>query len=260
LRYDNPNDGENRWEVRKKQIANLIRFFEPVFIGTQEGLLHQLEYLEEELNGYQWIGVGRGDGTMTGEFSAIFYDTTKVKLVKDSDETIWLSETPSKPGNGWDAAHPRILTYGQFQTRSDNANFFIFNTHFDHHGDIARIKSTELIINKINEVTGDLPVVVTGDFNFTPDSKSYAILTSEKSSLRDAFDITNQPHFGPLFTFEGFEVRSGDERRRIDYIFINDNIQVEKHGIISTFRDNRYPSDHLPVIAEIKFNREQSIY
>lgn len=251
LRYDNPEDGKNRWEARKHRVANLIRFYEPAFIGTQEGLLHQLKYIDNELGRYRWIGLGREDGTMSGEFSAIFYDTAKVKLVKDSDETIWLSETPSKPSKSWDAALPRILTYGQFEDRSDNTEFYVFNTHFDHIGDTARVKSAELIVDKTKEVARDAPIIVTGDFNVTPDSKPYLILTSDRSLLSDAFDLSMQPHLGPLFTYEGFEVRSGRKQKRIDYILVNDKIQVLKHAIIPTFRSYRYPSDHLPVMAEI---------
>lgn len=256
LRFDTPDDGENRWEARKHQVANLIRFYEPTFIGTQEGLLNQLEYLEKELDNYKWIGVGRDDGSMSGEFSALFYDTTQVELIEGSDETIWLSETPSEPGKSWDAALPRILTYGQFQTKSDDTAFFVFNTHFDHVGDTARAKSAELIVEKTNEIGADKPVIVTGDFNVTPDSEPYATLTSEESKLRDAYEISTQPHFGPQFTFEGFEVRNADENRRIDYIFVNDMVSVNKHAIIPSFRNYRYPSDHLPVIAEIEFNGE----
>lgn len=256
LRYDNPDDGENRWEARRHRVANLIQFYEPAFIGTQEGLLHQLEYLEGELDNYKWIGVGRDDGTMSGEFSALFYDTTKVKLVEGSEQTFWLSETPSEPSKSWDAALPRIVTYGEFQDKSSDTNFFVFNTHFDHVGDTARTKSAELIVNKTEEVADGLPIIVTGDFNVTPDSKPYGILTSEQSSLRDAFEVSIQPHMGPLFTFEGFEVQSGNDKRRIDYIFVNDEVQVLKHAILSNFRDNRYPSDHLPVIAEITFSNE----
>lgn len=257
LRFDTPDDGENRWEARKHRVANLIRFYEPTFIGTQEGLLHQLEYLEEELDGYEWIGAGRDDGTMSGEFSALFYDTTKVTLVGDSDKTIWLSATPSEPSKSWDAALPRILTYGQFQIKSGDTDFFLFNTHFDHVGDTARAKSAELIVKKTDEIASDKPVIVTGDFNVIPDSHPYTILTADTSGLQDAYEITKQSHVGPQFTFEGFEVRNEDAvKRRIDYILVNDKISVIKHAILPSFRDYRYPSDHLPVIAEITFTVE----
>lgn len=251
LRYDNPDDGLNAWDNRKERVANLIGFYEPVFIGTQEGLLHQIEYLDETMGRYRWIGVGRDDGTMSGEFSAIFYDTSKVELIDGSEQTIWLSETPSKPSKSWDAALPRILTYGKFRSHNSGKEFFVFNTHFDHIGETARAKSAELIVQTVDEVGSGEPVILTGDFNVTPDDEPYNVLTENSSGLNDAFNISDLPHIGPHFTFEGFEVKSGSERRRIDFIFVNDRVKVNKHAIITSSSGEYYPSDHLPVIADV---------
>lgn len=251
IRYDNPDDGINSWGNRKKKVANLLQFYEPTFIGIQEGLLHQVKYLDDKLGAYRWIGVGRQDGTMSGEFSALFYDSTKVELVPGSEQTIWLSKTPSEPSKSWDAALPRILTYGQFRSRPNNREFFVFNTHFDHIGDTARVKSAQLILDRISEVAAGKPVILTGDFNATPDSKPYSILTSGDQKLRDAYSVSQVPNVGPLFTYEGFSVQSKKQQRRIDYIFVNNQVRVKKHAIISSFKDARYPSDHLPVIAEM---------
>lgn len=252
LRYDNPDDGVNAWDNRKERVTNVIQFYEPVFLGTQEGLLHQIEYLEQELEQYSWIGVGRDDGTMSGEFSALFFDTGKVELIDNSEQTIWLSETPSKPGKSWDAALPRILTYGKFRDRRSGNEFFVLNTHFDHIGDTARAKSAELIVNTIRDLASGEPVILTGDFNVTPDDEPYEIITESASGLKDAYEIADLPHTGPHFSFEGFEVKSGSEQRRIDFIFVNDQVKVKKHAIISTFEGDYYPSDHLPVIADVE--------
>lgn len=251
IRYDNPDDGINAWDNRKKRVGNLLQFYQPDFIGIQEGLLHQVKYLDDKLKSYRWIGVGRQDGTMSGEFSALFYDSTKVELVPGSEKTIWLSKTPSEPSKSWDAALPRIVTYGQFRSKANNRKFFVFNTHFDHIGDTARVKSAQLILDRISEVAADKAVILTGDFNATPDSKPYSILTSGDQKLRDAYTVSQVPNVGPLFTYEGFSVQSKKQKRRIDYIFVNNKVQVKKHAIISSFKDARYPSDHLPVIAEM---------
>ena len=56
--------------------------------------------------------MGRDDGKTKGEYAAIFYDKQKLRLV-DSGH-FWLSETPEKPGPGWDAACTRICTWGLF--------------------------------------------------------------------------------------------------------------------------------------------------
>jgi endonuclease/exonuclease/phosphatase family metal-dependent hydrolase len=252
IRYDNPDDAPNHWDNRKNRVANVIKFHEPAFIGTQEGLIHQLTYMDQELSNYEWIGQGRKDGKHGGEFSAIFYDTRKVKLVEESDSTVWLSETPQKPSKSWDAALPRILTWGLFEDKSTGKQIFVFNTHFDHIGEVARLESSKLILRVIEEVAGETPAVLTGDFNVTPDSKPYATLTGSNPELNDAYEFSVLPHVGPSFTFEGFEVKGGSEGRRIDYIFVNNDIQVNKHAILTSFQEGFYPSDHLPVYAEIE--------
>lgn len=254
LRFDNPDDGENAWEQRKDHILNRIQFYEPAFVGTQEGLLHQLNYISDNITYYDWIGVGRDDGTMDGEFSALFYDTRRFELLKDSEQTFWLSNTPSDPSKGWDAALPRIVTLGEFRDKHTDKEFVVLNTHFDHVGDTARQESAKLIVNTIKKGFPDKPVILTGDFNATPDSKPYSILTEDSSPLRDAFNTSEIPNVGPSFTFEGFSVNSDADKRRIDYIFTNNLVEVKKHAIISSFNDFRYPSDHLPVITTLKIS------
>ncbi|MEX0770402.1 MAG: endonuclease/exonuclease/phosphatase family protein [Balneolaceae bacterium] len=251
LRYDNPEDGENRWDLRKDRVVNLIRFHDTDFVGTQEGLLHQLRHIDEQAPELDWIGVGRDDGVEEGEFSAIFFNRNRYELVAESDSTIWLSETPGRPSKSWDADLPRILTFGQFRQLSTGKTFYVFNTHFDHIGVEARQQSARLIVETIREISGDLPVVVTGDFNVTPDSDPYQVMTGSRSPLQDAYNSSVLPHVGPEFTFSGFYLSDDPSERRIDYIFTNDAIEVSKHAILPYYRNGRYPSDHLPVLAEI---------
>ncbi len=252
IKYDDKADTLNGWDQRKEQVVNLISFYEPDFIGTQEGLLHQLEYMKSELDSMKWIGVGRTDGKEEGEFSALFYNSERFELAEDSDSTIWLSETPGKPSKSWDAALPRILSWGKFRDKSTQKELFVFNTHFDHIGDTARAESSRLIVDTIKKVADGMPVILTGDFNATPDSKPYVNLTNE-SILEDAYDASALPHVGPEFSFEGFKtLDSTATKRRIDYVFVNDKVDVLKHAFISDFRDGRYPSDHLPVIADVQ--------
>lgn len=251
LRFDNPDDGENRWDNRKEQAAALIAFHQPDFLGTQEGLLHQLEYLDDKLDDYGRIGVARDDGDEQGEFSALFFNETKFELVEDSEQTIWLSETPDEPSKSWDAALPRILTYGKFRDRQTDDEFWVFNTHFDHLGDTARTESAKLIIETIEEA-GEEPAILMGDFNVTDEMEPYKVLTADDSPMKDAYHVTQKPHVGPDFTFEGFEAMSEEDKNRIDYIFVNNRFVVQNHAILTSFRDGRYPSDHLPVVAKVK--------
>lgn len=253
IRYDNPDDSLNSWKHRKDRVTDLIKFYKPDFLGIQEGLIHQVQHLNKHLTDMGRIGVGRDDGKKAGEFSAIFYNRHKFKLVPETANTIWLSETPSKPSKSWDAALPRIMTFGKFRNRNNGQELYVFNTHFDHRGTQARAESAKLIIETIKEVAGDLPVVLTGDFNVTKDDQPYKILTG--SFLNDTYNASEIPSIGPEFTFSGFDVPGPEAKRIIDYIFVNDWLDVSRYAIISAFRDGRFPSDHLPVVADVWINK-----
>lgn len=251
LRFDTVNDGVNRWDARKEHVTALIQHEQPHFLGTQEGLRHQLDDLLGELPGYAFVGVGRDDGADAGEFSALFYDSARVDLIPGSARTRWMSLTPDVPSKSWDAALPRIVTYAAFRIRATGDTLHVFNTHFDHVGQQARVESAKLLVRWMADVARTQPFVLMGDFNVTETNPVYDILTASPTALKDAFRVSKHPHVGPTFTFEGFEVRNSPDARRIDYIFVPGLVRVTHHAILSTFRDGRYPSDHLPVVARL---------
>ncbi|MFD1096636.1 endonuclease/exonuclease/phosphatase family protein [Salegentibacter chungangensis] len=246
IKYANENDGKNSWSQRKDHITNQLKFYEPEILGMQEALLSQLEHFKANLPGYQFVGVGREDGKEKGEYSAIFFDSSRFEVLKA--DTFWLSETPSQVSTGWDAALPRICTYAKFRERESGKEFWVFNTHFDHMGEKARQESAKLIWKKINEVNaGELPVVLMGDLNLEPDTEAIQFL-SEK--LNDSKSISENVVFGPEGTFNGYEFNQ-PVTRRIDYILVSDGIKVLKYGVLSDSKDQKYPSDHLPVLIKL---------
>ncbi len=251
IRYDNPKDGENRWDNRKDFLTDQVKFNEPDFLGVQEGLLHQVEFIDSVLPEFSYIGVGRNEGKLEGEFCALFYNSTKFNLLKGS--TFWLSETPDVPSKGWDAALNRICTYGLFESKSSNEKLWIFNTHFDHRGVEARRESTKLIVEKINELNSEkYPFVLMGDLNLEVNTEAIKYLSEKMVDSRYSSKII----FGPNGTFNGFDF-SKPVTKRIDYIFVSKgNIDVLKYAVLSDSKDCRYPSDHLPVFAEIILNNK----
>lgn len=250
IRYNEPQDGPNAWPKRKKLVASMIRFHRADIVGLQEALIGQLRDLEKELPGYAWCGAARGDGIEDGEFSAILYHKERFELLRQA--TFWYSDTPEVVSKGWDSL-PRVVTWAEFRSRTGKESFFVFNTHLGFTRE-HRQKSIPLLRNQIAKVAGDAPVVLTGDFNMMADSGQYRALVApfekESRSLRDAFQITETPHHGPSGTWNGFgkEIVKG---RRIDYIFVNDKFRVRAHGALADTFDGRFPSDHLPVLAEI---------
>lgn len=248
LRFNNPDDGVNWWENRKAWVANLIRFYEPGVMGTQEGKVEQVMYLDSALTNYSYVGVGRDDGDAAGEYTAIFYRDDLYEVLASG--TFWLSETPDVPSFGWGANFRRISTWAKLKDRFTGAEFFVFNAHLDHEVPEARINAVKLIHQKVTEINKEqIPVLVMGDLNATPDSPPIGFLTSV---MNDAKTISKYPPFGPEGTFNGFDT-SHPLDYRIDYIFADDQISVQKYGVIADTRNQRTPSDHLPVIIYYNF-------
>jgi len=249
IRYDNPNDGENKWVNRKEFLVDQIKYNEVAIFGIQEGLQHQVQFLDKNFTDFSYVGIGRDDGKEKGEYCAIFYNSKKFKVIESN--TFWLSETPNKISVGWDASMERICTYAVFESIISKQQFFVFNTHFDHIGKFARLESSRLIYDKILEINlNNLPVMLMGDFNLQPDSKPIKYLSSV---LNDTKEISLEKPFGPAGTFNGFKFNQ-PVKDRIDYIFTNkEKVQVNKYAILSDSKDCKYPSDHLPVVIEVQF-------
>ena len=246
IKYDAKSDTVNNWNFRKEAMVKLLQHYEPVFIGLQEALIHQVSYLDDALHSYSYIGVGRDDGKEKGEYTAILYDSTQYKVVQSN--TFWLSETPEKISKGWDAALERICTYGLFEHHTTKEQIWIFNTHFDHIGELARENSAQLIVDKIKEInTAKIPIVLMGDFNLEPERKGISIL---KSYLQDGKEITQKPFYGPTGTFNGFDHNMKLDRR-IDYLFVNHLRVIDYIHIDDRMENNMHISDHLPVLINV---------
>jgi len=245
LRYNNKGDGENAWPNRKEKVKGLIQFHEFDLFGTQEALRDQLDDIAE-LNEFAFLGAGRDDGKAAGEHSAIFYRKNRFKVLDSGN--FWLSETPDKPGKGWDATCcNRICSWAKFADQTTGKSFYFFNVHFDHQGVVARRESGKLMVERIRKIAGNESVIFTGDFNSTPDTEQIKTI---QTLVSDAYQVTKRPPYGPTGTFNGFKF-DAPFNDRIDYIFVSKQIDVLKYGVLTDAQDQRYPSDHLPVVAKL---------
>ncbi len=248
IRLGSADDGENHWNIRKDKLKDLINYYEADFIGMQEAQKQQIEYLLENNSLYGFLGRPRDEGE-NSEFSCIFYLKNKYKVLQQ--DTFWLSETPEKSTKSWDAAYPRIVTYGLFENIKTKKKIWVLNTHFDHVGVVARQKSAEIILKKIKQLQGkqNLPVVLTGDFNsFKTDTWMQPLL----NNLQEASSHSITKPYGGTATWNAFNFKEKPVDQ-IDFIFSSkNNTVIKKFRTITDFYDFKYPSDHLPIISRIE--------
>lgn len=251
IRLDLKSDGENQWDKRKERVATLLNYYEADFIGLQEVLHQQKEYLTSSLSNYNVIGVGRDDGKEAGEYSCIYFRKDKYELLQSA--TFWLSTSPNEPSKGWDAALNRVCTYGLFKNKKTKQKIWVFNTHFDHVGKIARLESAKLIFQKIDQINQKgFPVILSGDFNSKPEEAPTQYLQSVMQNSREKSSIIH----GNADTWNAFRFNE-KPNGCIDYIFLNQNnsLSAFKFATITDSYDMKYPSDHFPILATLLLNR-----
>ena len=251
IRMDTKQDGDNQWSNRKDLAADLVKFHEVDIFGAQEVLNHQLNDLLQRLPDYVYVGVGREDGKTKGEYAPIFYK--KDRFVLEDSGNFWLAEDMNAVGKkGWDAACERVATWGIFKDKESGKKFFFLNTHLDHIGKVARHESASLVLDEAHKLAKGLPVIVTGDFNATPDDDPIKVLTDKN----DPRHITHSREratlkYGPEWTFHDYGRIPNEKRKWIDYIFVKGDIKVLRNGVLTDTLNKLYPSDHCPVMATL---------
>ena len=279
IRQANSGDAKagNGWERRAPIVCQLIRFHDFDIFGSQEVYNSQLNDMLERLPEYSYIGVGRDDGETKGEYSPIFYKKERFQLLKSGH--FWLSENTDYPNKGWDAVLPRICTWGQFKDKESGLRFWFFNLHMDHVGVEARRQSALLVLDKIKEMCGKDPVILTGDFNVDQRHQSYAVL-KDSGILEDSY-LKAEINYSTNGTFNDYDPNLFTDSR-IDHIFVSPMFKVERYGVLTdsywTKKDSgktvnsanfpkevsladyelRVPSDHYPVKVELIYDKKQS--
>lgn len=248
IRYPSKDDGDNLWEKRRDLAAATIAHVHPDVIGTQELFQRQGDDLVARLPGYAWFGIDRY-GAHADEHMGIFYDTSRLKLVEHGE--FWLSDTPEKPGSiSWGHPLPRNVNWAIFERTGagpdQGKRFRMLDTHLPYRDqdEPARGKGARLIIAKLATLPGnDLPTILTGDFNTTPDSATWATLRSRFTDARAAANTRT----GPDNTFHGF---TGKPEKRIDAIF-ETGFTPRTAATLTDHQGKVWASDHFPVAVTL---------
>lgn len=241
LRVHVLEDGDNAWPNRIAGAAEAIKQASADIVCTQEGTPAMLRDLQAMLPDYRSIGTSRSSGT-EDECCAIFYKQDVVTLIESGH--FGLSEHPEQLGYmSWDTACPRMCTWVKFGNR-EGKEWIVYNTHLDHVSHEAREKGIELILSRMNGSNNLIPVMLTGDFNCEPSSRTIELI--DESGLISAFSVLEEPLSRTYHAYQG-----GDTGSPIDYIYVSKAARISSATIDRSLYNGRYPSDHYPITAAI---------
>ena len=249
IRYGTANDGENRWPLRREFLIDVMREQNADVVGLQEALDFQIDEIVAALPIYGVIGVGRDDGARKGEYSAILFRRDRFQ-VPDAG-TFWFSDTPEVVASkSWGNNITRICTWARLIDRDGRA-FWHYNVHLDHQSQPSRERSAQLLRQRIDARRfPHEPVVITGDFNAGEKNPAVASMIAGGAYV-DTFRVKH-PDEKNVGTFSAFDLaKTGVEK--IDYVFVPAGTEVMRAEIVRTARNGRTPSDHFPVVAQIRF-------
>jgi len=262
IRYGTANDGDNSWDKRKDLACDVLRKHDPDIVGLQEALRSQIDDIRAAAPEYAEIGVGREDGKTGGEYSAILYKKDRLAVAESG--TFWLSDTPEACGSiTWGNNCTRVCTWGRFVPKSPGKAFYLFNTHLDHISQYSRERSAILLTKRIRDRAQQDPIILTGDFNVGENNGVVEYFTCRQElhiagngksrnpiPLVDTFRVlhADASEVGTFHSFKGTRSNA-----KIDYIFAEPGTKVLQAEILRDNKDNRYPSDHFPVKATIRF-------
>lgn len=230
---------ENHWCKRQKLVREMIKMYAPDVFGIQEAHYGWMKYIASQFKDiYAYVGAGKDDGGIKGEFSPVFYNKNKYELLEEGN--FWLSETPDIPSLGWDGAENRTCAYALLEDKSTREKFAVFNTHLDHIGRKAMIEGIKLVVAE-TDCFKETKTVVMGDFNVTPDSDVYSYML--KKGFADARSVALSAD--SINSFHAF----GGNSKMIDFVFVRNIQNVKEAKTATDMPFGKMPSDHYPVVA-----------
>ena len=254
IRNSYARDGGNDWKHRKELVYQTIRDYSPDILGLQEANHVQQNELLTALPGYEFVGIG-AKGETKGQYCSILYLKNRFRV--DETETYWLSDTPTVPSSTWGNHHLRIFTYAHLVEKESGHIIHAYNCHLDDGSKKAREKSVRQIGEHILQQPSNEPFVFMGDFNAPENSVTIQQLrnfkTEQKGTIHLASDSFRMlhPQKKDVGTYHGYIGNTQGDK--IDSIFVSPTTEVLQASIVRTSSNDRYPSDHFPVTASLRF-------
>ncbi|HWO26743.1 MAG TPA: endonuclease/exonuclease/phosphatase family protein [Kofleriaceae bacterium] len=244
-------DGWNMWPMRIPLVLDLLRAYAPDVTGFQEAHPLNLLALRRWRSKGWYHGLRSGD-RLSGPYNPLCWRTDSVRA--GARGAFYLSATPERRSKSWGSRHIRTATWAELVTSA--GAFRCVNVHLDNASRRARVEAVRLILHRLAALGGDVPTVLLGDFNQDPAGQVYELLTA--GGLRDAWLEAGREDDEEAFTIHRFTGKRLTGEGRIDWVFVSKHFDVGQADIVKNGRAPRYPSDHFPVLVDLRLRSSPS--
>lgn len=245
----------SRWEQRRRLIAAELEMLQPDLIALQEVSLleNSAHWLADRLGGYTAHVSSR-----TGPLQGVEGVAVLSRLPVEQCSTIDLQ------------AQHRVAQ--SLVVRVGHAQLLLVNGHYYFHvvDHIKRVRQVQHLLSWLGHSKRDAPVIICGDFNDTPGSRSIALMQQHFVSAHQARHGREPDYTCPTpLRYERSAVRNALSRLgnyalnqslqlwrgTLDYIFVNAHLQVlDCHTVLERPHPHDltlYPSDHVGLRANL---------
>ena len=236
--------GDKNWTNRRAGCFEMLKTLRPAVMGVQECQPVQRNDLKNNTDGlYEVVGESR-DGSSGGEQMDVFYLKDSVTLL--DWKTFWYSETPNVVSKIAASEHYRCATWTKFRHNTSGKEFCYIDTHLDLVAE-ARAYSMIVMMDQIAARCGDLPVILSADWNTTEDDAIFDEMYQTFSNAR--WTAKAGDSYG---TFNGFN--NPNSSTKIDHIFYRGFSSCTRFTTVrQKWAGYQFISDHYPVYAKLKF-------
>lgn len=242
VRYSTEADGRHAWSKRKDILLRFIKSRQPDLLGTQELTDLAKDFLEPQLTEYIVVGDGR-EADRTGERCAVLVRKDTFDVLKS--ETVWLNGNYHKAGDlDPEEGFARICTMVLLKERSTGRKLRVFNAHIAYQSQRAIATNSVQLARYIRRFNATkIPWILMGDFN---SPFAHPFHAPFKAMADEAYTTLNQARPN---TFHAYGDPDGLDA--IDFIYAH-GLNFISVTTDTTQLDGLYPSDHYPVLAEIR--------
>ncbi len=247
----------NIWANRREAIVKMVQSNDFDIWGVQEDFNKELNELNSMLPYFSRKGFPNHENGKVGTFNSVFYK--KKRFDEQKSGMFYFAPREDVPMLGWNGKYIRSCTWVKLVERNTSRVFWVFNTHMDYAGGEVERESCKMLLRKIREIAGEnAAVIVMGDLNFNQDSPGYEILT-KSGVIEDCINVA-QKKIKVAGTFNNFE-KDRKSDKRLDHILVTKNINVLEYNVLldtypDQYSENRFPSDHFPVVVKINLEKK----